>query len=65
MRVKARNHLYILKQKPVQIHCYHCAHKIKTGELTYSKRLGKRYCAECAFNLGFIKGIQYEEVITN
>ncbi len=65
MRVKSRNHLFILGQKPNQIYCYKCNKKINKGHLTYSKRLRKRYCAECAYTLGFIKGIQYEEPITN
>lgn len=65
VRIKARNYLFILPIKLKKIICHQCGIEIKKGDLTYSKRVDKRYCAECAFNLGFIKGIAYEEQIKN
>jgi len=65
VRIKARNYLFILPIKLKKIICHHCGKEIKEGDLTYSKRTSKRYCAECAFNLGFIKGIAYEDEIKN
>jgi len=55
-QVNKAQFLFLVIREPEKKTCYQCGKSFEKGELIYSRRRKKYYCAEDAFSLGYIIG---------